>query len=133
MRMITVGRDLAEWSAVIAIMVMVSGTIVLADQAVAPPSIIAHTVIDIPKGSKAGVGPEALIIDEGKKVWINKHHPVSVDAGMVVSHMPDGTYEVEITDEKLRWVKVPINDELKKALLPVSGLKVPIPAKMPSR
>jgi hypothetical protein len=88
-------------------------------QAEAPAEIIAATVVDIPKGTKVGVNPEALIIDENKKLWLNKHHPVGGETGVVVLHLEDGSLNVEISDNKLRWIKVPLTDDLKKTLLPV--------------
>jgi hypothetical protein len=60
-------------------------------QAEAPASIIAATVADIPKGTKATVSPEAVVIDEAKKVWLNKHVPVGGDTGVTALHLEDGT------------------------------------------
>ena len=91
-------------------------------QAEAPESIIAETIADIPKGIKATVNPEAVVIDEVKKVWLNKHVPVGGEAGVTVLHLENGSYAVEIDDNKLRWLKVKLNDDLKKALIPVNKI-----------
>ncbi len=96
-------------------------------QAEAPASILAATVADIPKGSKANIHPEGLVIDEAKKVWVNKHQPVGGEPGVAVLHLENGSLEVEISDEKLRWLKVPINDDMKKMLLPVTKLSLTKP------
>ncbi len=105
-------------------------------QAEAPTSIIAATVDDIPKGSKATVSPEAVVIDEAKKVWLNKHVPVGGETGVMVLHLENGTFAVEITDDKLRWLKVPLTDDLKKALILVSKIAVkpaPPPTAVPEK
>ncbi len=96
------------------------------DQATAPQDIIVSTIADMPKDSQAPVAPESLVIDENQKVWLNKHQPINVgDSGIVVHYLKNGTYEVEIKDDKLRWIKVPLTDELKKALVPVRILHLP--------
>lgn len=95
-----------------------------AQQAEAPASLIAPTVVDIPKGAKAAVHPEAVVIDEDKKVWLVKQHPVAGGdpTGVTVLHQQDGTLEVEVSDPTLRWVRSPLNAEAKKSLLPVQKL-----------
>ncbi len=94
------------------------------EQAEAPAAIIAATIADMPKGTKSSVSPEAVVIDESKKVWLNRIHLVGGETGVVVLFHQDGTYEVEISDEKLRWIKVPVTDEMKKILVPVKVLVV---------
>jgi hypothetical protein len=94
-------------------------------QATAPPELIAATVADIPIGAQAQVNPEALIIDENKKVWLNKHVPVGGDGGITVFYLKDGSYEVEIKDDKMKWLKVPVTNDLKKSLIPVKTLHLP--------
>jgi hypothetical protein len=98
-------------------------------QAEAPLEIIALTISDIPMGGSATVSPEALVIAEDKKLWLNKHQPVGSEVGITVYRLKDGTYEVELKDEKLKWLKVPITDEFRKALIPVSVLHMPQPPK----
>lgn len=94
-------------------------------QATAPPELIAATLADMPLGTQAQVSPEALVIDETKKVWLNKYVPVGGDGGITVFFLKDGTYEVEVKDEKMKWLKVPVTDDLKKALVPVKTLHLP--------
>jgi hypothetical protein len=98
-------------------------------QAVAPADIIAPTIGDMPKGTQATVPPDALIIDDAKKVWLNKIQPVGGDTGVIVHYMKDGTYEVEIRDDKLRWLTVPISAEMRKIILPVKTLHLRAPEK----
>jgi hypothetical protein len=96
------------------------------NQASAPDSILIKTVGEIPKGAQAMVTPEALVVGDDKKCWLNKLLPtVTEDSGVVVHYMKDGSYEVEIKDSKLRWIKVPVNDDMRKVLLPVSRIHVP--------
>ncbi len=94
-------------------------------QAVAPAELLAATVADIPKGQKATAPPETLVVDESSKVWLNKTLPVGTDTGITVIHQEDDSYTVEISDPKLRWIKVPLTDDLKKILLPVKILVLP--------
>lgn len=91
-------------------------------QAEAPASIIAATIADMPLGTQVTINPESIIIDENKKVWLYKSHPVGGETSIVVHYMKDGTYEIEIKDEKLRWLKTPVTDELKKFLVPVKAV-----------
>lgn len=91
----------------------------------APPEIIASTIADMPLGTQTCVNPEALIIDENKKVWLNKYSPISAESPIVVHYMKDKTFEVEVKDDKIRWLKVPLTDDLKKALVPVKTIHVP--------
>lgn len=95
---------------------------VASPQAVAPLDIIASTIVDMPLGTSAIVGPEALVVDSNKKIWLNRHHPIGGDNGITVYYTKVGTYEVEIKDDKLKWLKVPLTDDIKKALVPVSVL-----------
>ncbi len=95
-------------------------------QAIAPESIIMKVVGEIPKGAQHAVVAEALIIDESGKCWLHKHQPLSDDEKSIIVHyMPDGTYEVEVKDSKLRWIRVPLSDDLKKVLVPVKTIHVP--------
>lgn len=95
------------------------------EQAIAPADIIAATIADMPPGTQATASPEALVIDENKKVWLNKHQPVGGETGVVIHYLKDGSYEVEIKDEKLKWLKVPLTDDIKKVLVPVKTLHLP--------
>jgi hypothetical protein len=94
-------------------------------QAEAPASIIADTVADMPPNSQSNVPAEALVIGEDKKVWINRVQPTGGDAGVVVHHMKDGSWELEIRDNKLRWIKVPVTEEMRKILYPVAKVHAP--------
>lgn len=120
-------RRLLTILAVLVTLSMVSAQTPAPPQAEAPASILAATVADIPKGSKANIHPEGLVIDEAKKVWVNKHQPVGGDPGVTVLHQENGSLEVEISDEKLRWLKVPVTDDMKKMLLPVTKLTLTKP------
>lgn len=93
-------------------------------QAEAPSSILAVTVEDIPKGSKATIGPEGLVIGEDRKVWVNKHQLVGGESGVMVLHNEDGSFAVEISDDKLRWLKTPVTNEIKKGLLPIAKVSL---------
>lgn len=94
-------------------------------QAEAPTDIIAMTVADMPAGTQSSVNPETVVIDENRKVWLNKHHPIGGDFPVVVHFLKDGSYEVEIKDGTLRWLKVPLTDDIKKSLVPVKTLHLP--------
>jgi uncharacterized alpha/beta hydrolase family protein len=123
------------------IMVMISGMIIYAkyedyktpedkvppivQQAEAPASIIAKMVSDMPPGTQATVHPETLVIDDAKKVWLNKNHPIDEESPVIVHFLKDGSYEVEIADDKLRWVKVTLTEDQKKTLVPVKAVHLP--------
>jgi hypothetical protein len=93
-------------------------------QAEAPTAIIADTVADMPPNSQSNVPAEALVIGEDKKVWVNRVQPTGGDAGVIVHHMKDGSWEFEINDHKLRWLKIPINEEMRKILYPVAKVHI---------
>lgn len=92
-------------------------------QAIAPQEIIAKTVADIPIGSQSTVPPDAVVIDESSKVWLNKGVPIGGE-GVIVHYVKEGHYEVEIKDDKLRWLKTQVTEETKKFLLPVKVLSI---------
>lgn len=92
-------------------------------QAEASVEIIAPTVADLPLDSHTTASPEALVIDENKKVWLHKHQPVGGE-GIVIFNR-GGSYDVEIKDDKLKWLKIPLTDDIKKVLLPVRNLQLP--------
>jgi hypothetical protein len=39
--------------------------------------------------------------------------------------MKDGSWELEIRDNKLRWIKVPVTEEMRKILYPVAKVHAP--------
>jgi hypothetical protein len=113
------------WSG--SLLLMVTGPEKPTTQATAPDEIMVRTVADIPPGAQADASPEALVVGDDKKCWLNRLQPLGDKTGMVVHFMKNGTYEVEVQDTKLRWIKVPINEDMQKFLVPVAKVHVAKP------
>ena len=104
------------------------GPTVGGEHAIAPEALLATRIADMKVGDKFGTSPEALLVDEDRRAWLNPRYVVADtdEAPLTVKRDKDG-YQVEINDKKLRWAKVSLDStaderELKKTLIPVRSL-----------